>query len=266
MSFVIRDQVEEEGVTPAVEEVETTAEELVVELDTGEEEVEEEASAPVWVKEVRKQNRQLTRELREVRQQLNAAAVHTEPILGPKPTLEAADFDTTKYETELAKWFEAKKAVDEVEVHKKNEEQTQVQVWQSKIAAYGTAKIALNAADFTDAEAVVTDLLNTVQQSIIVSGAKDPALVVYALGKNEKKAKELAGIKDPVEFAFAVARLEAQMKVTGKKPATQPEGRVTSNATSTGTVNSVLEKLRTEAAKTGDYTKVNAYKSKTRQK
>ena len=95
----------------------------------------------------------------------------------------------------------------------------------------------------------------------MVQGAKNPALVVYALGKNPAKAKELASISDPVKFAFAVANLEAQLKVTPRKPKPEPE-RVLSGSSRaiSGTVDSQLERLREEAARTGDMSKVMAYK------
>lgn len=130
-----------------------------------------------------------------------------------------------------------------------------------RLAEYAKRKAALGAKDFDDAEAVVLDLLDTTQQGIIVHGSADPALVVYALGTNEDKARELAKIKDPVQFAFAVARLEGQMKVSKNRPATVPEGRVVGERRPAGG-DAALERLRAEADKTGDYSKVNAYKRK----
>jgi hypothetical protein len=56
----------------------------------------------------------------------------------------------------------------------------------------------------------------------MLQGADNPALVVYALGKNPKKAKELSEIKDPVKFAFAVAKLEKELKVTNRRAAPHP--------------------------------------------
>jgi hypothetical protein len=72
--------------------------------------------------------------------------------------------------------------------------------------------------NFEDAEGVVQETLSKPQQAIIVQGAKNPALVIYALGNNPTKARELARISNPVEFAFAVANLEAQLKVNRKTP------------------------------------------------
>ena len=94
----------------------------------------------------------------------------------------------------------------------------------------------------------------------------DPVLVVYALGKNPKKAAELSEIKDPVKFAFAVAKLETQLKVSSRKAATKPEKTVNGSARVSGSVDSTLERLRAEASRTGDFSKLTAYKRKLKAK
>jgi len=83
------------------------------------------------------------------------------------------------------------------------------------------------------------------------------------LGKNPKKLEELSKITDPVDFAFKVAKLESQLKVTDRK-APKPEKRVSSNKSGgiSGNSDKTLDRLRDEAAKSGDYTKVTAYKRK----
>jgi hypothetical protein len=87
---------------------------------------------------------------------------------------------------------------------------------------------------------------------------------VYALGKNPKKLKELASITDPVKFAFAIAKLETQLKVSNKKPAPPPEKVVGGTAPIRGAVDSTLERLRADAERTGDYSKVFAYRKQKR--
>jgi hypothetical protein len=84
--------------------------------------------------------------------------------------------------------------------------------------------------------------------------------VVYAIGKNPKIAKELMSIKRPVEFAVAVVNLEAQLKITNKRSMPEPERVVLGSARSSGVVDSALERLREEAARTGNMTKVIQYK------
>lgn len=248
-----------ESENPAPED--SQREELVVSI--GEEpavESAEEQQAPEWVKKVRKRNRELERELREARRKLQETVSTKEPELGEKPTLQGYDYDTEKYEQALTSWYDRKRKADERAANAQAEAERAEKEWQDRLANYQQAKANFKAADFDDAEAVALDLLDQTQQGIIVHGATDAALVVYALGKNEGKAKELAAIKDPVKFAFAVAKLEGQLKVTTRKPATQPEPRVSGNSRPSGAIDQTLERLREEAAKTGDYSKVAAYK------
>ncbi len=112
--------------------------------------------------------------------------------------------------------------------------------------------------DYEDAEAQALEALNVTQQGVILSGAERPELLVYALGKNPKKAKELSAIADPVKFAFAVAKLEMQLKVTPRnKTAPAPEVAVRGSmpAAAAAVISKEgLEKLRVKAQETGDYT------------
>lgn len=247
------------GDNPTLED--SQHEELVVSI--GEEPVvdaTEEQSAPGWVRKLRKRNRELDREVREARKKLQEIGSTREPELGDKPTLQGYDYDTEKYEQALTSWYDRKRKADERAIAAEAESKKAEQEWQARLGSYQQAKSGFKAPDFDEAEAVVLDLLDQTQQGVIVHGATDAALVVYALGKNEEKAKELAAIKDPVKFAFAVARLEGQLKVSTRKPTTQPEGRVSGDGRPSGAIDKTLERLREDAAKTGDYTKVAEYK------
>ncbi len=225
----------------------------------GEEEPEDQP-APAWVKDVRKRNRELERELKETRKRLNETVAPKEVELGAKPTLEKNDYDTEKFEAELSKWMEKKRVHDEKAAQAERENKTAEQAWQAKLSAFESKKAELSMPDYEDAQMVVSDNLNQIQQGIIVNGAKNAALLIYALGKNEAETKKLAAIKDPVEFSFAVARLEERMKVEGRRPATEPETRISGTKAASSGMDSTLDKLREEARKTGDYTKVIAYK------
>ena len=79
-------------------------------------------------------------------------------------------------------------------------------------------------------------------------------------GKNSQKAEEFSQIKDPVKFALAINNMEKQLTVSKRKPATQPEKRVNSSGPTGGGSDKELNRLRTEAEKTGDYSKVVQYK------
>jgi len=223
---------------------------------------EQPAHAPEWVRELRKTNRELQRQNRELQSKLQTTSTETKPVvLGTKPKLEDFDYDADQFETALANWFERKRQADEANAKQEAEVMTQQKAWQAKLEGYGKAKTELRVPDYEDAEAVAQTTLTVPQQSIIVAGAENPALLIYALGRNEAKAKELAAITDPVKFTFAIAKLEAQLKVTPRKAPPAPEKpiRSTGGVSVSGAVDGTLERLREDAARTNDSTKVLAY-------
>lgn len=223
------------------------------------------AEAPEWVKELRKSHRETQRENRELKKKLDAINSPETPTvkLGPKPKLEDYDYDTEKFEADLNKWFNTKKEVENQESEVKAQQANQQKAWQKKLDAYDEKKSKLKAKNFDEAESNVLEAFDETQQGIVIQGADDPALTVYALGMNQAKLKELAEIKDPVKFSFAVAKLETQLKVKNRK-APPPERTVNGTAPKSGSVDSELERLREEAAKTGNYSKVHQYKQQKR--
>ena len=254
--------------TPEAEAADEDAIEDEVEVSIGDKPVQAEEpkqAAPAWVRELRRRERELQREVRELRAKVQTPQQDETkpPALGVKPKLEDHDYDAEKFEAALASWFERKRQADEHAAKQKQSEEQQKQAWQARLDAYGKAKASLRVRDYEDAEASVTESLNVTQQGIIVSGAENPALVTYAIGKDPAKLKELAAISDPVKFAFAVAKLETQLKVNPRKPVAAPEVIVKSTTRlAGGSHDQVLERLREEADKTGDLTKVIAYKAK----
>jgi hypothetical protein len=238
-------------------------------------EAESEEDTPV-IKKIRKafrdkdkEARDVRRELAELKAKINAQAPQVqEEQLPPEPKLEDDDigYDTDKYKARVIDWLDKKRKYDEAAAEKEKESKTAEEKWKTKLASYQQARVNPRFEDFESAEVVTQTLLNQVQQGIIVHGAKDPALVVYALGKNEAEAKRIAAIKDPIEFAFEIARLEEKDIKVNKKPSVQPERRVSGNAGVAGVTDSTLSRLRAEAEKTGDMSKVIAYKNSLRKK
>ncbi|CAB5222596.1 hypothetical protein UFOVP379_19 [uncultured Caudovirales phage] len=257
---------EEIEVNEPVEEIEPEdTEEVVVSIGEEAPPPEEHTPAPEWVKELRKTNRELQRQNRELQARVQAAPPETKPVvIGNKPKLEDHDYDADKYEEALANWFERKRQADDANAKQEAEVMSQQKAWQAKLDGYGKAKAELRVKDFEDAEEVAQQVFSITQQGVLLQGADNPALVVYALGKNPAKAKELAEIKDPVKFAFAVAKLEKDLKVTNRRQAPAPERIVTGTGRSSGAVDSTLERLREDAARTGNMTKVIAYKAQKR--
>lgn len=257
-----------EGETVNEEVVEPENEEVVVAIEGEEPPEEETAPAPEWVKELRKNHREVVRKNRELEEKLQAVtAPQQKPVVQTtKPTLESCDYDAERFERDLEAWHAQKQAAEAEERSRQAAQAEANRAWQATLEGYGKAKTELKVKDFNEVEDVVKDTLSITQQGIILQGCKNAALTVYALGKNPKKAKELAAIKDPVKFAFAIADLENKLKVTNRKSAPPPERTVRGSGPVSGTVDSQLDRLRAEAEKTGNYTKVNAYKMQQRQK
>lgn len=229
---------------------------------------EDDSKAPAWVRELRKTHRETVRENRELKQKIEAYENPKPNVqdLGPKPKLEDFDYDTDQFETELTKWHDNKRKADQAIAEAEAIEEEQKKAWQAELNTYGDQKSKLKVKDFDDAEASVLETFNQTQQGIIVQGAENKALVIYALGKNEEKAKELSQINDPVKFAFAVSKLEAQLKVKNRKKAPPaPEKKISGTGPKSGVTDSTLERLREKAEKTGNYTEVISYKRQKRQ-
>jgi len=256
------DDDETNAISEAEDNDEDDNEEVVISIGEEAPPQEEEARAPEWVRELRKSNREKERKIRELEAKLNANESEPKPVtLGKKPTLEDCDYDSDEFEVKLAEWYEQKREYDAAEANAAAQRDAEAKAWQDKLDSYAKAKASLKVRDYEDAEAFALDTFNVTQQGIVLQGSDNPALIIYALGKNTKRAKELASINDPVKFAFAVAKLETQLKVTNRKAAASPERTITSGGGRlSGSVDSTLDRLREEALKTGDMSKVMAYK------
>lgn len=240
-----------------------TSEEVIVSIGDEQPEPEEDTTkAPKWVKELRHQFRELQKEKKELEAKL-AAVNGSKPEAGlpKKPTLEEFDYNADKFESALVEWHEKKRQHDIEQERIKSEQEAREQEWQSRLDAYHKSKTELKVKDFDAAESVILEKFTETQQGILVQGLENPALMIYALGKNLKKVEELSKISDPVRFAIAVGKLESQLKVTSRKTPPAPPPRVVGgSAPVSGAIDQTLERLRAEAERTGDYTKVIKYK------
>lgn len=204
-----------------------------------------------------KDKRRLERELEEVRAKLPKP----EPTLGTKPTLDQYDYDETKFSEAYDRWMEQKAAMDAADRQKLDAIRKQEEEVETFKKSYKTRADSLGVDDFQESEAEVGSMLNPTQTGLLMRGADDPAVLVYALSKSPARLIELSKITDPVKFTVAVAKLE--INLSAKRPnRPAPEPRVNSERSSGGhsASSSQLEKLREKAARTGDYSEVVAYK------
>lgn len=230
---------------------------------------EENRAAPQWVKDLRKRDRENAKRIRELEAQLQQAQPAKPKIeLGKKPSLDDFDYDTEKFEGALADWFDRKRQIEAQAESEKFEQEERDRAWNDRLKDYEVKKAALRVPDYEEAEESIKAVFDQVQQGIMVNAAENAAHLVYALGKSPAKMQELAAIKDPIKFTYALAKLEGQIKVGSKKTtsAPPPETRVKGSAPIAGSVDSTLERLRSEAEKTGDYSKVSKYRQQLREK
>ena len=210
------------------------------------------------LKEAKKREREKDALLAQI-QARPAAAEPEDP--GPMPKISEFDFDEDKHSQAVEQWTAKKAAADLSRLKRQQQQEAAQAEWGKRVQAYEQAKTALKVPRFDDAEEAVKDTLTIAQQSLLLK-AKDPEKLVYALGNNPKRLKALASITDPVDFVYAVGELRQEMKVIPKKKPPVPE-RVPARGGAAGytTADNTLEKLRAEAERTGDFSKVFAYKS-----
>lgn len=247
----------------------SAAEDAEVIVTLGEEataEEEDPARAPEWLRDLRKSNREKDRRIRELEAERASRGASTESaaiVVGEKPKLEDFDYDPEKFATALDAWHGRKAQADEQQ-KKRDETQTRERAqWTSRLDAVTKASEGLKVRDHEDATAAFEGAFSMIQQGIVLGGpddAKTSAMLRYALGKNPAKARELAAIQDPVKFAVALGKLEMQLKVTPRKAAPAPDSRINSGVAGAAAVDNQIERLREDARRTGDYSKVAEYK------
>ena len=236
---------------------------VVVTIAGEEPEPVENKPTPAWVREVRKKNRELAKRVRELEaresQYSQKSQEQTEIVVGEKPKLADFNWDEDKHATALDAWFERKKKADLIAEEKKKIQEKQQEEWNARLQTYNQDKTKLGVNDYEDAEEIAKQVFSPLQQTALLQGSENPALLVYALGKNLKKAQELAKITDVIKFSFAAAKIEKELKVVNRKSVPEPERVINGSAKLSGK-DDRLDKLMAEADRTGDYTKVVQYR------
>ena len=233
--------------------------ELSLTIDGQEQEIKKE-KAPSWVKELRKSQRELAKENQQLKKQLETKDITEQKPseLGKKPTLEDFDFDSDEYESALSEWYVKKNQVDAEKRKVAASQEAEQKAWGEKLEAFEASKSDLPFDDYDEVESAVSEALTPEQQAIIIQGSDNAPLIVYAAGKDKSRLEKLANIKDPIKFAFELGKLESKTTMSRKRPVA-PERKIETSGSSSDTT---LDKLREEARKTGDHSKVAAYKRK----
>ncbi len=224
------------------------------------EESKQDESAPKWVKEVRKKNRELLREIKELKAKQQPQTNTNDLVLEKKPTLADFEYDEEAFENASNKWHEKKIKIDNLKQEQEQAQTKQKEYWNNRLIAYNNEAQTLKVNNFSEREEVVKQIFDLKQQGIILETADNPASLIYALGGDEDLAEEIANETNPVKFIARIAKLEEKLKMNKTKTAPPaPEKKITGNVPVTNQAKT-LEKLRIEADKTGNYTKLLAYK------
>lgn len=233
-------------------ELETEGGELEVSIEGDSPPPEQQQDSSV-IREMRKALREAERERKRLREELEVVK-NPKQELGPKPKLDDFDYDADAYETALLQWSDAKRQADAESAKVREVQEAEHRVYAERLQRYEADKRSLRITGYADAEDTVRETLNVQQQSVLVRYFDKPAVLVAAIGSNPETAKRLAGIKDPIEFAFAVRELESKVKTTPRKPP-EPESKIASAGRSIP-YEARLKELQASADRSGDSTEV----------
>lgn len=242
-------------------------EEIVVQFGDEAAPASEGKSEPDLLRTLRAANREQAKELAALR-----AASKPKPVVievGPRPTLADADvdYDEDKLADAIEAWTKRKSQADEAEAQAAQGAQARQDEFQKELTRFQTAKAALGVRDFEDAKDAVVSVLTQDQISGIVVAAEDAAKVIYALGKHPGKLEALKAITNPVKFIAAVAKLEGTLKVTKtSRKAPELDEAVRGSAPLSASKDKHEAKLVAEAERTGDRSKLAAYRRDRRTK
>lgn len=236
----------------------------------------EAAQAPAWVRDVRKTNKELVRKMREQEAEIarlkgsgTGTAAPQAIVVGEKPTFDSCEYDPEKFEAALTAWNTRKAEADAQQAAQTAARANEEKAWRTRVDAVEGAAAKLKVRDPEGALLAFEGTFSVLQRGIIMGAPDDAATSAalrFALGTNPARAKALASITDPIKFAMKLADEIKDMKMTTRKPAPVPERRISGNVAGAAAVDNTLTKLREEAARTGNHSKVIAYKNAQKKK
>lgn len=247
---VTTEQQPEEKVQASAEEVETDGEQAEEQTDeyslrVGDEEIpltEEDDDhvdgqpAPQWVKDLRKNNREKDKELRELRRQLEqvqSRPTEQQPqqqvdVIPPKPTLESCEYDEEAYETALTDWHEKKSRAEQSKQQQERQQQEYQQRFQQRVEAHKQRAAKLPVKDYQEMEEIVRAEVPDLHKEILIHCADEGSeLIAYGLGKSQQLRQRVAAETDPIRAAFLLGQISKQVSLAPKpKKAIKPEPEV----------------------------------------
>lgn len=236
--------------------------------DPGEEEIvfgateDDDDTAPDLPKRLREEIKKRDREnalLKKRNAELEKPAAAID--VGPRPTREEHDWDDDAYDAAVDEW-NARKIAAQQQAEQPNDLQAEAQ---QDVQRLTMGIQTLSYADAKEITESAVEALTSDQQFVIASASKEPAKLLYALGKNPDRLKALLDIKNPVKFIAEVARMETQMTTRTRTPVA-PENVRQGDARPPAQGDKETARLEKQAQTTGDYTALLAHKRKLREK
>jgi len=215
------------------------------------------------VKRLRAELRDRERKLAENRPQ------EQEIVVGEKPTLENCEYDEERFDVAYQEWLDRKAAADRQQQSRQTVEQLRAAEYRDLEIRYraSAAKLPVRQEVFDEADAAVRQALPEAIQVAIAKYMDDPAKVVLALGKHPARLAAIADEPDPVKQLFMIRDLQGAIKVTRRSaPAPEADTIQRGSASMSASSDKHLAKLEQEAARTGDRSKLIAYKAEKQKK
>lgn len=192
--------------------------------------------APQWVKDLRKNNREKDKELRELRRQLEqvqSRSAEQQPqqqsdVIPPKPTLESCDYDEVAFEQAVTDWHEKKSRAEQSKQEQQRQQQESIKKFQQRLEKHQERATKLPVKDYRETEEIVRRELPVIQQEILIHAADEGSeLIAYALGKNQQLRQRVAAETDPIRAAFLLGQISKQVSLAPKaRKAIKPEPEV----------------------------------------
>ncbi|OFC63019.1 phage capsid protein [Candidatus Erwinia dacicola] len=192
--------------------------------------------APQWVKDLRKNNREKDKELRELRRQLEqvqSRPTEQQPqqqtdVIPPKPTLESCEYDEEAFEQAITDWHEKKSRAEQQMQQKERQQQEYQQRFQQRVEAHKQRAAKLPVKDYQEMEEIVRAEVPDLHKEILIHCADEGSeLIAYGLGKSQQLRQRVAAETDPIRAAFLLGQISKQVHLAPKpKKAIKPEPEV----------------------------------------
>ncbi len=192
--------------------------------------------APQWVKDLRKNNREKDKELRELRRQLEqvqSRPTEQQPqqqtdVIPPKPTLESCEYDEEAFEQAITDWHEKKSRAEQQMQQKERQQQEYQQRFQQRVEDHKQRAAKLPVKDYQEMEEIVRAEVPDLHKEILIHCADEGSeLIAYGLGKSQQLRQRVAAETDPIRAAFLLGQISKQVHLAPKpKKAIKPEPEV----------------------------------------